>query len=91
MNLEEKYITLIRLHVNKYLPQAQIFLFGSRAKNTNKEFSDIDIAIKDQNLNQNIIAKIKFELEESDIPYKIDVADYNDLPQNIVEEFGDNF
>ena len=86
MNLEEKYISLIKFSIYKTTPQAQIFIFGSRAKNTNQKFSDIDIAIKDKNLNNTKLAKIRFELEESELPYKVDISDFNDLSSEIIKD-----
>lgn len=85
MNLEEKYISLIKSCIYKTLPQAQIFIFGSRAKNTNQKFSDIDIAIKDKNLNQENLAKIRFELEESSLPYKIDIVNFDEIDKDILQ------
>lgn len=47
MNLEPEFISLIKNCVKKNFPRAKIFIFGSRAKENNRKFSDIDIAIKD--------------------------------------------
>lgn len=84
MNLEPEFILLIKNSIKKYLPSANIFIFGSRARTTNRAFSDIDIAIKDPTINSDIIAQIKFELEESNLPYKFDVVNYDDLDELIL-------
>jgi predicted nucleotidyltransferase len=86
MNLEEKFISLIKICVRKNFPEAKIFIFGSRAKETNRKFSDIDIAIKDSKINSQKLAKTRFELEESDLPYKVDLVDYNELDKKILEK-----
>ena len=86
MNLEKKFASLIKTIIDKHLRGAEIFLFGSRAKNTNQEFSDIDIAIKCSNLDFATLAKIRFDLEESYLPYKIDLVNYEDLNQKILEK-----
>jgi predicted nucleotidyltransferase len=86
MNLEPKFISLIKSIITKHLFQAEIFIFGSRAKGTNKEFSDIDIAIKSPNLDFTILANIKFDLEESDLPYKVDVVNYDELEEHILSQ-----
>ena len=86
MNSEKKFISLIKTTVDKHLRGAEVFLFGSRAKNTNQEFSDIDIAIKCSNLDFATLAKIRFDLEESYLPYKIDLVNYEDLNQKILEK-----
>lgn len=84
MNLELESISLIKTCVKKFLPNAEIFIFGSRAKETNREFSDIDIAIKDQKINSTILAKIRFELEESSLPYKTDLVNYDEIAEEIL-------
>ena len=86
MNLEKKFASLIKTTIDKHLRGAEVFLFGSRAKNTNQEFSDIDIAIKCSNLDFTTLAKIRFDLEESNLPYKIDLVDYEDLNQEILKK-----
>ncbi len=54
-----------------------VLLFGSYAKGSQKNTSDVDIAIKsDGPLDLAIWAKIEGELEESAIPQKVDVIDY---------------
>ena len=67
--------------LRKHLPAGiLIWVFGSRAINTAKEFSDLDIALQKedgQRLNSSIIIKIMDEFEESYLPYKVDVIDYN--------------
>lgn len=86
MNLEPKFVNLIKTIILQQLPKAEIYLFGSRATKTNKEFSDVDIAIKYEEINFSQLALIKFNLEESNLPYKIDVVNYYDLNQKILEK-----
>lgn len=56
-----------------------IILFGSRAKGNFKNGSDIDIAIKSKDLDFHKLMRIKSKLEELDLPYKIDLIDYNTI------------
>ncbi len=60
------------------LKQAPIdfYAYGSRAKGTNKKFSDLDLCYK-QNLSQEILYRLMDDFEESDLPFKVDLADYN--------------
>lgn len=64
----------------------EIIIFGSRARGDYKERSDIDIAIKG-NLSKLDIAMIREQLEESRIPYMVDVIEYNKIvDKNFKEE-----
>ena len=58
-----------------------IFLFGSRATGESDDRADYDVGIF-SNLGKapsNVMNKIECELEESDIPYKVDVVDFADV------------
>ncbi|MCE2929653.1 MAG: nucleotidyltransferase domain-containing protein [Candidatus Caenarcaniphilales bacterium] len=76
--LEQKYKEIILEIFSKYFDDYQLLLFGSRARQDNDSVSDLDLALKRQNdakLNYKISC-IKEDLEESIIPYKIDLLDY---------------
>ena len=57
----------------------EVFLFGSRAKGTNHERSDIDLAIKNSEIDRHYLGDLKMELDESDIPYKIDIQIFESI------------
>lgn len=53
----------------------EIYLFGSWARGDAKRTSDIDIAILPTGpINSRIIAALRRELEESTVPYRVDVV-----------------
>lgn len=64
----------------------QIILFGSRAKNTHSNGSDIDIALKGNSLNTNDIINLSVELDELDLPYKIDLVIYERIEEEALKE-----
>lgn len=49
-------------------------LYGSRAKGTFHNESDIDLALKGQGLTLQDLLKIKLELEELNMPYSFDIC-----------------
>ena len=52
----------------------QFYVFGSRAKNTAKSLSDLDLCIKnDEAIPLSTLAEIDAAFEESDLPFKVDV------------------
>lgn len=83
IELDTKYITYITNVFSEYLKDYKLFLFGSRAKGMAKKFSDIDLAVKSDYLTPAIKAKIEFVLENSTLPYKVDIVDLN----NITDDF----
>lgn len=55
----------------------KLFIFGSRASGENQRWSDIDVGILGQEkIPGHALVKIEEELENSRIPFKIDVVDF---------------
>ena len=79
--LEDRHIEFIKQVLDNTIAddRAQYFIFGSRAKGTNAEYSDIDIAIKLENekLTSDVLGKILIEFQDSTLPYQVDVIDLN--------------
>ncbi len=68
---------IVRSILQKYVPQYAVWAFGSRAKWTAKEYSDLDLAIiTDKPLSLDICASLSDDFSESDLPYKVDVVDW---------------
>lgn len=76
---ETKYINLAKEIILKYVPKDKyaVFLFGSRANGKNNRVSDIDIGfLGEKELPVMIKSAIEDELEESIIPYTVDLIDF---------------
>ena len=84
LDLALTYEEVIREILKKHIPNAEIWAFGSRARWTAKDTSDLDLAIiSDEKTPSKILTLLKMELEDSDIPFKVDILDW----QGISEEF----
>ena len=81
--LEQRHLDFVIETLNKYIKRNDVkfYIFGSRAKGTYKEYSDIDIAVKvpDYKLSSNVLGKILTELSDSTLPYEVDVIDLNSV------------
>ncbi len=64
---------------SKYTLVEEIVIYGSRAKNTFREGSDIDLTIKGKNIDHNTFSKIWLELDALNTPYFIDISIFNEL------------
>jgi len=58
---------------------SEAILFGSRAKENYKNYSDVDIALKTNDLTFDELLDIKVMLEDLMLPYYIDVLDYDKI------------
>jgi len=91
-NLSNKYgltdrdIQSIHGILRKYPEVLLVHIFGSRAKGSSKPGSDVDLAIMNKGINSNTLLKLKNNFEESSLPYKVDLVDFNTLTnQNFVD------
>lgn len=81
--LETDKETIIHI-ISKHIPTATIYLFGSRARNTHTLQSDIDIAINiKQKIDPSVLSEIREDIEESLIPFTVDVVDINNISQEL--------
>lgn len=74
--------------VSKYLPKGyQVFVFGSRAKGQARRWSDVDVGILGgERVPLSALGLINEELENSDIPFKVDVVDFSRVSKGFREE-----
>ena len=84
----EDYKDQIISIIKKYVPECKVYLFGSRAKGSHYEGSDIDLAIEsDSKIKILIISRIKSEInEESNIPFFVDIVDIKSADANIMSQ-----
>ena len=70
---------IIRGILKRHLPpNISVWVFGSRAKLTTTNASDLDLVLEgDGKLGYDIMDALKDDFEESDLPYSVDVVDLN--------------
>jgi len=74
----------------KAFPQEHIYLFGSRARGDASTYSDIDIAIESSRTLSEKLSQVRFDIEESLIPYKVDLVELPKAPylREIIQKEG---
>ena len=77
--VEEKHKKIITEILAKY--PYEFYVFGSRAKGKAKKFSDLDICFFD-NIPWSIRAHLDEDFEESNLPYTVDIVDFNMCDDN---------
>jgi len=63
----------------------KVYLFGSRAKGTHKEGSDIDLAIVGENIGTNLLLEIQTKIEALELLYKVDTVVYQPTNTPLME------
>lgn len=82
--LKKKYQILVKNILSKHLnKQAKFFVFGSSIKSN--DFRDIDIGVEGAKDEMELI-HIREDLEESRLPYRVDVVDFSNVDSNFREK-----
>jgi type I restriction enzyme S subunit len=80
---------IVRAILQRHVPNAEVWAFGSRAKWTAKPYSDLDLAIiADQPLTLEQRAALAEDFSESELPWKVDIVDgatISEAFRNIIE------
>lgn len=83
IDAKKEEIEVIKKIIYKYFEFCEIRVFGSRVKGKSKVYSDIDLAIvTDKKIDWLLIEEIKEEFGESDLPYRVDVIDWNNISES---------
>ena len=83
MDSIEKKIKNIILNNIEDCNEYRLFIFGSRASTQSRKYSDYDIGIEGKKaIPFAVLAKIKTALDDSDLPYKVDVVDFFTVSNN---------
>jgi predicted nucleotidyltransferase len=69
-----------------YVPGATVWAFGSRIKGSHHPASDLDLAVLcDKETALKILPKLNDIFIESNLPFKVQLLDFNRLPPNMQE------
>ncbi|MGC8765498.1 MAG: nucleotidyltransferase family protein [Brevinematia bacterium] len=81
INLTKKEMKTIFEILEKFVPDFEVWAFGSRIEGTKKKFSDLDLVIiGEKEIDIYTLGRLKEAFEDSDLPYSVDVIDWNRIP-----------
>lgn len=82
----------IRAILTEYAPDVEARVFGSRATHTAKKHSDLDLAlVGDGAIEQSVVARLRLAFEESDLPFRVDIVDWNFITPEFRRIIEDNY
>jgi uncharacterized protein len=85
---QQSYIDELKKMVVTFFKRqpVKVYLFGSRARGDAGRTSDVDIAIEAiKPIKSTLLSKLKTELEESSIPYKVDIVNLNTASKALIK------
>ena len=87
-SLTPDQLRLVETILQRFLPvNTQVWVFGSRATGSVKKFSDLDLLLDQHGvpLPTTILLALKEAFDESPLPYKVDLVDWNTIADSFKE------
>ena len=84
LKLQVRHLTIILELIRQYLPQTQIWAYGSRVNGDCHDASDLDLLARNPAaLDQSVPELFDFQeaLVESNLPIRVDVVDWAQIPE----------
>jgi type I restriction enzyme S subunit len=75
---EQRESLLALLH--RHIPGVTVWAYGSRVKGTSRSNSDLDLVIFTSPAQSPQVSEIKDALDESNIPFRVDLHVWDDIP-----------
>jgi type I restriction enzyme S subunit len=77
VELHPEELRIVRELLRLHLPDCEVWAFGSRARQTAKNYSDLDLAILGQTpLPLSTLAELANDFSESNLRFKVDLVDW---------------
>ena len=77
LDIRPDHLGIVQTILKKFVPTHEVWAFGSRAKWTAKEYSDLDLCIISKTpLRFSTLGLLEEAFDDSDLPYKVDVVDW---------------
>lgn len=91
LNIKKEYFDELKDIFYNYCPKAEIWAYGSRIKNTSHSGSDLDLIVKNFNEENKSVVDLREILCDSDIPFLIEIQEFNKLPEYFQSEILKNY
>ena len=80
LDLKPHELETVRNILNRFVPEAEMIVFGSRIHGTAKPWSDLNLANKAKSaLDWKVLEDIKEAFQESELPFRVDILDWNEI------------
>lgn len=89
--IKPEQLKMLRDIFDSYCPDAEIWAYGSRLNGNAHEGSDLDLVIKSFNSDTKYLYELKDILNESNIPFLIDIHEFSQLPESFQKEIEKNY
>lgn len=91
LNVKKQYLEELKSILNEYCPNAEVWAYGSRLTENCHSGSDLDLVIKSFNDKTKSLYELKALLNDSNIPFIIDIHEFDRLPDYFQTEIKKNY
>ena len=84
--LTPEQLALLQQVFNKHPEIDAVKLYGSRAKGNFHKRSDVDLVLIGTGIDRFLVADILLDLADTDLPYMVDLQNYNEIKNRALVE-----
>ncbi len=90
LQIEPRHFDVLVSIIKQEIPDAEVWAFGSRVAGDSWECSDIDLAVRGSALSLSAIADLRDKLDNSNIPYIVDIVSWDSLRKSVQQSIEEN-
>lgn len=82
LDIKPEHRDILLAILSRFIPGMTVLAYGSRVKGTARPYSDLDLAVFATPTQRSLISDLKEALDESDLPFLVDVLVWDELPES---------
>lgn len=90
IDVNPNHLETVKRILAEHVPECEVRAFGSRVDWTAKDYSDLDLVVVcDDALDPDVLRRLRETFEESDLPFRVDVLDWQTISaafQKVIEK-----
>lgn len=92
IDLSEEQLATVRRILSATGINGEVWAYGSRVKGDARKYSDLDLVVKaDRHIEQAALFGLKDAFETSDLPFRVDVLDWNRISDEFRNRILENY
>jgi len=94
LHLPARYLAMVQDILRRYLPEAEVWAYGSRVNGDHYDASDLDLVVRqpdDLTRPQRGLDEVAAAFSQSDLPILVQIVDWARIPKAFHEEIEANY
>lgn len=90
LDLDADYLEVVLELLRSHIPDTAVWAYGSRVSGKARKYSDLDLVAFASTSQGKQIADLKEAFEESNLPFRVELFVWNEIPEHFHNEIQDN-